>query len=103
MDTQTRGVIGNSTVKSESQNAVFPFGKSFEWRSCFWNPITRMLLTIYVDDFKLAGPKTPHEEYVEGIVGQHSAREVRGTAAVSRMQARTNRGDDLSPQKAVKG
>ena len=34
-----------------------PIGENMEWKSCFWNPDTRMLLTIYVDDFKLAGPE----------------------------------------------
>ena len=34
-----------------------PVGGCYEWRSCFWNSTTRMLLSIYVDDFKLAGPE----------------------------------------------
>ena len=33
-----------------------PIGRSFAWRSCFWHPAWQMLLTIYVDDFKMAGP-----------------------------------------------
>jgi hypothetical protein len=27
------------------------------WKSCFWHPEHRLLLTVYVDDFKLSGPK----------------------------------------------
>ena len=33
-----------------------PIGKCFAWRSCFWHPEWQLLLTIYVDDFKMAGP-----------------------------------------------
>ena len=28
-----------------------------EWPSVFWHPVRRMLLIVYVDDMKLAGPK----------------------------------------------
>ncbi len=28
-----------------------------EWPSMFWHPELRLLLSIYVDDFKIAGPK----------------------------------------------
>ena len=31
-------------------------GTSLGWRSCFWHPKLLCVLTIYVDDFKLAGP-----------------------------------------------
>ena len=41
-----------------------------EWKSCFWNPETRMLLTIYVDDFKLAGP-TEHFESTWKALREH--------------------------------
>ena len=34
-----------------------PVGECCEWRSCFLNPETQALLIIYVDDFKMAGPK----------------------------------------------
>jgi hypothetical protein len=27
-----------------------------EWKSCFWHPKLRLLLVVYVDDFKLSGP-----------------------------------------------
>ena len=27
------------------------------WPSCFWHPEHRLFLVIYVDDFKLAGPR----------------------------------------------
>ena len=28
-----------------------------DWRSCFWHPRYKVYLTVYVDDFKMAGPK----------------------------------------------
>ena len=28
-----------------------------DWRSCFWHPKLELFLVVYVDDFKLAGPK----------------------------------------------
>ena len=28
-----------------------------DWKSCFWHPKYKMLLVLYVDGFKLAGPK----------------------------------------------
>ena len=28
-----------------------------DWRSCFWHPQLKLMLVVYVDDFKLAGPK----------------------------------------------
>ena len=28
-----------------------------DWRSCFWHPKLELMLVVYVDDFKLAGPK----------------------------------------------
>ena len=28
-----------------------------DWKSCFWHPTYKMLLVLYVDDFKLAGPQ----------------------------------------------
>ena len=31
-------------------------GTCFEWRSVFWNTKLKVMLSIYVDDFKLAGP-----------------------------------------------
>ena len=31
------------------------------WPSVFWHPIKRLLLVIYVDDFKLSGPADQHE------------------------------------------
>jgi hypothetical protein len=32
------------------------------WRSCFWHPRLKLFLVVYVDDFKLAGPKECLEE-----------------------------------------
>ena len=32
-----------------------PLGE--EWPSCFFNPKTRLFLMVYVDDFKMSGPK----------------------------------------------
>ena len=29
-----------------------------EWKSCYWHPELKLLLSVYVDDFKLAGPVT---------------------------------------------
>ena len=34
-----------------------------EWRSCFWHDELKLMLTVYVDDFKLSGPK---ENLAEG-------------------------------------
>ena len=28
-----------------------------EWPSCYWHPRLKLFLVIYVDDFKLSGPK----------------------------------------------
>ena len=28
-----------------------------DWRSCFWHPLHKVYLTVYVDDFKMAGPQ----------------------------------------------
>ena len=28
-----------------------------EWKSCYWHPQLQLVLNVYVDDFKLAGPK----------------------------------------------
>ena len=28
-----------------------------EWRSCYWHPELKLFLVVYVDDFRLAGPK----------------------------------------------
>ena len=33
------------------------FERIAEWRSCFWHPDTKVFLVVYVDDFKMAGPK----------------------------------------------
>ena len=33
-----------------------------EWQRCFWHPKYEALLVVYVDDFKLAGPKKHVEE-----------------------------------------
>ena len=27
-----------------------------DWRSCFWHPVLKLFLVVYVDDFKLSGP-----------------------------------------------
>ena len=32
------------------------------WRSCYWHKGLRLLLTVYVDDFKMAGPKESMKE-----------------------------------------
>ena len=29
-----------------------------DWKSCFWHPKFKLFLTVYVDDFKLTGPKS---------------------------------------------
>ena len=34
-----------------------PMGTCCEWRSVYWNADRRVMLPIFVDDFKLAGPK----------------------------------------------
>ena len=38
------------------------FSQGFErienWRSCFWHPKLKLFLVVYVDDFKMAGPKS---------------------------------------------
>jgi hypothetical protein len=34
-----------------------------EWRSCYWHEKLRLHLVVYVDDFKMAGPK---ENMTEG-------------------------------------
>ena len=28
-----------------------------DWRSVFWHPVLKLLLAVYVDDFKMSGPK----------------------------------------------
>ena len=33
-----------------------------EWPSVFWHPQRRLLLIVYVDDFKLAGPADQHDD-----------------------------------------
>ena len=38
-----------------------------EWSSVFWNATYRMLLVVYVDDFKMAGPKESHKRAWEEI------------------------------------
>ena len=32
-----------------------------EWPSVFWHPQRRMLLVVYLDDFKLSGPEISHD------------------------------------------
>ena len=32
------------------------FVRITDWRSCYWHPILKLFLVIYVDDFKLSGP-----------------------------------------------
>jgi hypothetical protein len=32
------------------------FEPVLEWKSCFWHPELRLLLVVYVDDFKMSGP-----------------------------------------------
>ena len=32
-----------------------------EWPSVFWHPVRRLMLIVYVDDFKLAGPAEEHD------------------------------------------
>ena len=32
-------------------------GTCGEWRSCFYHPEQKLFLMVYVDDFKMAGPK----------------------------------------------
>jgi hypothetical protein len=34
-----------------------PVGHCYEWRSVFWHDRLKLMLVIYVDDFKMAGPK----------------------------------------------
>ncbi len=33
-----------------------------DWRSCYWQPRLKLLLTVYVDDFKMSGPKEHMKE-----------------------------------------
>ena len=33
-----------------------PMGDCNEWRSCYFNPKTKVLMIVYVDDVKAAGP-----------------------------------------------
>jgi hypothetical protein len=33
-----------------------PIGNNFEWRSCFYHTTLKVVLVVYVDDFKMAGP-----------------------------------------------
>jgi hypothetical protein len=41
------------------------------WRSCFWHTRLKLYLTVYVDDFKLSGPKESLDEGWSLIRGQH--------------------------------
>ena len=41
---------------AEEQLHLEGFGDIPEWKSCFWRPELEVLLILYVDDFKLAGP-----------------------------------------------
>ena len=40
------------------------------WPSIFWHSELRLLLAVYVDDFKLAGPQENHEKGWE-LIGKH--------------------------------
>ena len=40
-----------------------PIGHCYEWRSVFWHDRLKLMLVIYVDDFKMSGPKA---KLVEG-------------------------------------
>ena len=40
-----------------------PVGTCGEWRSCFYNAELKIFLMVYVDDFKMSGPK----EHVESM------------------------------------
>ena len=40
-----------------AQCGFHPMGNNCEWRSVFWNDELKVMLSIYVDDFKMSGPK----------------------------------------------
>ena len=45
------------------EEAGFQSLRRVNWPSCFWHPRLKLLLTVYVDDFKLSGPE---ENMAEG-------------------------------------
>ena len=56
-----------------------------EWKSCFWHPQWKAFFVVYVDDFKLSGPKGDPRENLEGPRGRwpkdragHAARSLPG-------------------------
>ena len=52
-----RGVIGSATASLKWPSVRFkPIGESCEWMSVYWHPVKKVMLSIYVDDFKMAGP-----------------------------------------------
>ena len=40
-----------------------------DWKSCYWDPTLKVFLVLYVDDFKLVGPKKSMQEAWRKIRG----------------------------------
>ena len=53
----TGGYWERHCEKGVEKAGFVKMGECGEWRSCYFNPRTKVLCVIYVDDFKLAGPE----------------------------------------------
>ena len=49
------GPCGKYTVTNVSSVGFKPVGE--EWQSCYFHPALKLYLVVYVDDFRMAGPK----------------------------------------------
>ena len=62
-----------------------PVGSCGEWRSCFFNPRTKVFLIVYVDDFKMAGPEHEVAKAWKDI-GKHPNYRTRTVGPIPRVQ-----------------
>ena len=68
MDTRTRGGYWELHCEEQVKLCGFePLGDCCEWRSVYWNETLRVMLSIYVDDFKLAGAKAAVKQAWEAL------------------------------------
>ena len=54
MDTLTQEVTGNVIARNMTSIGFAPVP---DWRSTYWHPDLQLLLMVYVDGFKMAGPR----------------------------------------------
>ena len=64
------GGIWEKHCETQLKKVGFEAALTDIWKSVFYHPVKKLLLVVYVDDFKLAGPKDNRKPFLASLLGK---------------------------------